>query len=131
MPIDPMTNVAMLSLAWFVTGVLAGRMLSTPKKSPKRSARRRSPGGRSTSEVYVGNLPYGYTERDIRKLFSPHAQVAGVRLIKNRANGKSKGYGFVEMPNSDIPAAIKALSGRAMKGRKLVVNEAKSRARGR
>ncbi len=123
----------MLSLAWFLAGLLAGRRLAPAKKKSKRDRRPsgRQEGRRGTSEVYVGNLPYGCTERDLRKMFSSYGQVSSVRLIKNRSNGKSKGYGFVEMPSSDIPAAVKALSGKPMKGRKLVVNEAKSRARSR
>ena len=52
----------------------------------------------------------------------------GTRLIENKANGKSKGYGFVEMTDRDEAAeAIKALNGKEIKGRALVVNEAKSR----
>jgi RNA recognition motif-containing protein len=134
MPMDPMIQTATLSLAWFITGVVAGRHLM-PQKRKKSNRSKRAPGGgggrSGVSELYVGNLPYGCSERELRKMFSRHGQVVSVRLIKNRSNGKSKGFGFVEMPDSDVPGAVKALSGKPMKGRKLVVNEAKSRARRR
>jgi len=129
-----MIRTAIWSLAWFITGVMAGRHLIPRKQNKNRSRNsksKRSPGKSGVSELYVGNLPYGCSERDVRKMFSRYGQVTSVRLIKNRSNGKSKGFGFVEMPNSDIPAAVKALSGKPMKGRKLVVNEARSRARKR
>ena len=123
-------TVAAYSLAWFVIGVLAGRRL--PKQS---QAARRSPPPKSTRksqwvEIYVGNLSYDVSEKDLASIFEPFGRVHSVRLIQHKFSGKSKGFGFVEMnERSEAEAAISALSGSDMKGRKLVVNEARSQAR--
>jgi len=85
------------------------------------------PGGESGRlEIYVGNLPYDVDEPQLQKLFSEQGKVASARIIVNRFNGKSKGYGFVEMADdASARAAMRALNGREVGGRKLVVNEAK------
>ena len=63
-------------------------------------------------------------------MFSEFGKVASVRIIKNQYNGKSKGYGFVEMSSrNDAGSAVKSLNGKEHKGRKIVVNEAKTRSR--
>ena len=81
-------------------------------------------------ELYVGNLPYKTTERELAAMFGKFGKVLSVRLIKNKANGKSRGYGFVEMDGQGAAdKAVSAMSGADVKGRKLVVNEAKSQSR--
>jgi len=81
-------------------------------------------------ELYVGNLPYKTTERELSTMFGEFGKVLSVRLIKNKANGKSRGYGFVEMAGQTAAdKAVSAMSGADVKGRKLVVNEAKSTSR--
>ena len=66
----------------------------------------------------------------MRRAFETYGKVASARLIKNKFNGKSRGYGFVEMPDrGQAMAAIRALNGNEIKGRRIVVNEAKSEAR--
>ncbi len=81
-------------------------------------------------EMYVGNLPYKTTERELATMFGKFGKVLSVRLIKNKANGKSRGYGFVEMDGqAAADKAVSAMSGTDVKGRKLVVNEAKSQSR--
>lgn len=83
-------------------------------------------------ELYVGNLPYDTSESDLERIFSEFGAVASIRVIGNRMSGKSKGFGFVEMADQQgATAAAQAMNGRELKGRKLVVNEAKSRNRGR
>ena len=63
-------------------------------------------------------------------IFDKYGKVSSARIIKNKFNGKSKGFGFVEMPDaSEAEAAVQALNGKDVQGRKLVVNEAKSRSR--
>ena len=90
-------------------------------------------GARSDSDVvemYVGNLSYNVSEKDLRGEFEPYGEVVSVRIIKNRFNGKSKGFGFVEIAGrNDASQAVRALNGKDIKGRKVVVNEAKSEAR--
>ncbi len=122
-----MIVVAVFSLAWFVVGILVGRRL--PANIFAGSPARRGSGG-GCIEMYVGNLAYDVSERDLRKMFEEHGTVVSIRLIKNRANGKSKGYGFVEVADkATAEASVKALHGTAVKGRKLIVNEAKSQPR--
>jgi RNA recognition motif-containing protein len=78
--------------------------------------------------LYIGNLPYNVTEEELRALFSEYGKVASVSLIMDKFSGKSKGFGFVEMPdNSEADKAIKALNESALKGRNIKVNQAKPR----
>ena len=73
---------------------------------------------------------YEVSDKDLRRRFERFGKVASARVIENKFNGKSKGFGFVEMSErQEAEAAIKALNGKAMRGRKLVVNEAKTRSR--
>jgi RNA recognition motif-containing protein len=76
--------------------------------------------------IYVGNLSYTTTEDDLRDLFEAHGKVDRVSVVMDRMTGRSKGFGFVEMPNAaEAKAAIGGLNEMEMQGRKLVVNEAK------
>ncbi len=76
--------------------------------------------------IYVGNLSYTTTEDDLRDLFEAHGKVDRVSVVMDRMTGRSKGFGFVEMPNAaEAKTAIGALNEMEMQGRKLVVNEAK------
>ena len=78
-------------------------------------------------EIYVGNLSYDLTEDQLRKEFEAYGKVNSARIITNRYNGKSKGFGFVHMPNrAEVDAALKALSDKEILGRKLKCNEAKN-----
>ncbi len=76
--------------------------------------------------LYVGNLLFDVTENDLKELFEPFGQVTEIRLIMDKYTGKSKGFGFIEMPSKDeAQKAIAALNGKDMKGRAISVNEAK------
>ena len=78
--------------------------------------------------IYVGNLPYSTTNEDLRETFENFGAVDDARVISDRDSGRSKGFGFVEMPNDDeARAAIEDLNGREMDGRALTVNEARPR----
>jgi cold-inducible RNA-binding protein len=80
------------------------------------------------NKLYVGNLSYEVTDSDLQTLFSPHGAVQSAQVIMDRDTGRSKGFGFVEMNNSDeAQAAIKALNGQESNGRSLTVNEARPR----
>ena len=77
-------------------------------------------------KIYVGNLSYGVTSSDLEQLFGQHGQVQSAEVISDRATGRSKGFGFVEMSSDDeATAAINALNGAEHDGRNLTVNEAK------
>ncbi len=80
-------------------------------------------------EIYVGNLSYETDEDRLRKEFEKYGTVLSARIISNRFSHKSKGFGFVEMPNRpEAEAAIKALHDTEIQGRKLRVNEARNKA---
>ena len=79
--------------------------------------------------IYVGNLPYGVTEDELRTLFEEHGEVSSANVIIDRQTGRSKGFGFVEMPtDSEAENAIEALNESAIKGRNIKVNQARPRA---
>ena len=81
--------------------------------------------------IYVGNLSWEVTQQDLLEAFQAHGQVASANLITDKYTGKSRGFGFVEMPVEDeARAAISALNGMDLKGRTLNVNEARPRSEG-
>jgi RNA recognition motif-containing protein len=78
--------------------------------------------------LYVGNLSYGVSSSDLERMMSEHGTVTSAEVISDRATGRSKGFGFVEMSSDDeAQAAIEALNGREHDGRTLTVNEARPR----
>jgi RNA recognition motif-containing protein len=78
--------------------------------------------------IYVGNLPWGLTEDDLQDSFAEYGEVERATIISDRDTGRSKGFGFVEMPTqSEGEAAISALDGTSLNGRDIRVNEAKPR----
>ena len=75
--------------------------------------------------IYIGNLSYNVTEDSLRLMFEEFGEIESVKLIIDRFTGKSKGFGFVEMPsNSEADQAIKALNGKLIEGRNIKVNQA-------
>jgi RNA recognition motif-containing protein len=83
-----------------------------------------------SKKVYVGNMNYGTTESSLRNLFSQYGDVSSVNIIIDRATGKAKGFGFVEMSDDNAAmSAISALDGQEFEGRRLRVNEAMDRPR--
>lgn len=80
--------------------------------------------------IYVGNLSYGMSEDELREAFAAYGDVASVKILTDRETGRSRGFGFVEMPNqSEGEAAITQLNGKDVGGRTLRVNEARPRER--
>ena len=78
--------------------------------------------------IYVGNLPYNLTDDDLRAAFSEFGEVSSASIIMDRMSGQSKGFGFVEMPDStEADEAIKALNESALNGRNIKVNQARPR----
>lgn len=79
-------------------------------------------------KIYVGNLPYGFSDSDLENLFSSYGAVRSAKVINDRETGRSRGFGFVEMEvASEADAAIEALNGQDCNGRALTVNEARER----
>jgi len=78
--------------------------------------------------IYVGNVPYAATEDDLEELFGEYGPIQTATIIRDRYDGRSKGFGFVEMENQeDGQRAIEALDGHEMMGRPLKVNPARPR----
>jgi cold-inducible RNA-binding protein len=78
--------------------------------------------------IYVGNLSYEATDVMIREAFESFGQVTSARVIKDKYNGQSRGFGFVEMPaQSQAQTAIKSLNGRELLGKQMSVKEARPR----
>ena len=78
-------------------------------------------------EIYVGNLSYDMTEDQLRETFAAYGKVNSARLIANKFNGKSKGFGFVQMPvRAEAEKAVAALNDKEIMGRKMKCNEAKN-----
>ncbi len=76
--------------------------------------------------IYVGNLSFEVTDEELRQLFATYGDVQSASVVKDRFSGESRGFGFVEMPaRKDADAAIAALNGTDLKGRSIMVNEAK------
>ena len=79
--------------------------------------------------IYVGNLPYNTTETELQEQFATYGEVSRVKVITDRETGRSRGFGFVEMANdAEAEAAIEALNGADMGGRKLIANKARPKA---
>jgi cold-inducible RNA-binding protein len=81
---------------------------------------------RRLMNIYVGNLVYETTEDDLRTAFENYGEVESAKIIIDRDTGRSKGFGFVEMPDNDNAlAAIEGLDGKDMGGRTVKVNESR------
>ncbi len=79
--------------------------------------------------IYVGSLAYAVSDDDLREAFSQYGTVEKASVIMDRMTGRSKGFGFVEMPNADeAQAAINGLNTKSIKGRAITVNEARPQA---
>jgi len=84
---------------------------------------------RHTATVYIGNLPWQATEDDLAALFAEEfGPVIDVRVIQDPITGRSRGYGFVELPSHEhVPRAVASLNGCEFNGRALVVSAARPR----
>ncbi len=84
-----------------------------------------------TLKIYVGNLNFATSEATLRDLFAEHGEVEEVRIITDRDSGRSRGFGFVTMPEHEhAAAAIETLNRQEFDGRTLVVNEARPKNEG-
>ncbi|HBE43244.1 MAG TPA: RNA-binding protein [Bacteroidales bacterium] len=74
--------------------------------------------------IYVGSLNFKMTESDLKEKFEEYGEVTSAKIIFDKYSGKSKGFGFVEMPNeAEAKKAIEELNGSEIQGRKIIVNE--------
>ncbi len=78
--------------------------------------------------IYVGNLAYSLSEDELRNEFENYGEVSSVKIISDKFTGRSKGFGFVEMPNEDeAQTAIRELNNKVVANRNLRVNQARAR----
>ncbi|HEY5622232.1 MAG TPA: RNA-binding protein [Gammaproteobacteria bacterium] len=78
--------------------------------------------------IYVGNLSYSLSESELRDAFAEYGEISSVKILMDRETGRSRGFGFVEMPNqSEAETAVSELNGKEVGGRPLRVNEARPR----
>jgi len=81
--------------------------------------------------IYVGNLSYEVTDEELKEAFEVFGQVESARVVKDLYSGRSRGFGFVEMPGeAEGQAAIDDLNGSVLKGRTIKVSKARSKSEG-
>ncbi len=81
--------------------------------------------------IYVGNLSWNLKDQDLSTLFATYGEVGSAKIVTDKFTNRSKGFGFVEMPNDDqAQAAIAALNGSEVDGRNIVVNESRPKPEG-
>lgn len=79
--------------------------------------------------IYIGNIPHELTEDELTRMFTRYGSVAAANIVRDRYSGRSKGFGFVEMPvESEAEEAIKGLDGSMSGGRAISVHRARARA---
>ena len=143
------TAAIILAVAAFIVGMIAmcvlckifcpcgkksckkdGKKQQKQKKGEEKPLEKRKPHpapADGSVEIYVGNLSYDMTEDQLREAFAAYGKVNSARLITNRFNGKSKGFGFVQMPDrAEADKAIAALNEKDIMGRKMKCNVAKN-----
>ena len=76
-------------------------------------------------KLYVGNLGFMMTDSQLQSLFSEHGEVNSAVVIRDHDSGRGKGFGFVEMPDTEAKRAMESLNGKDVDGRPLTVNEAR------
>ena len=77
-------------------------------------------------KLYVGNLPFGISEDDLRKLFSEAGEIQSIKIVTDSYSGQSRGFGFVEMSSKEAAEkAISLVNGKSVMNRTLTVNEAR------
>ena len=125
------TFTAVVSLAWFLIGLLLGMRLRARRGSGGASGSSSAGGGRvHSTDIYVGGLADETTEADIRKTFDRFGQVKDVRVVNSRADGTNKVFAFITMGGVDqAQAAVDGMNGRDLNGIKVIVSEARSRRR--
>ena len=81
--------------------------------------------------IYVGNLSWQMTDEDLRTLFEQYGSVTSAKIVKDKVSGRSKGFGFVEMPeDGEAQNALSSLYESEVLGRKIIVNEAQPKPQG-
>lgn len=80
-----------------------------------------------SKKIFVGNLPFSTTSETLKETFAAYGEVISAKVVTDRVSGRSRGFGFVEMPSAEADAAISALNGSELEGRPLRVDQANER----
>jgi len=117
---------------WYPSSVVLGIVMDSraEKRMPPCTSRRtwfRRECIELQKTIYVGNLPWSVTNEDLQKAVSQYAEVLTARIATDRETGRSRGFGFVEVPADKAEAVIEALNGSTWEDRQLTVNEARPR----
>jgi len=81
--------------------------------------------------IFIGSLPFAVKDEALKELFATYGEVSSARVVTDKFTGRSKGFGFVEMPNdSEAEQAISALNGKAVKNREISVTVARPKTEG-
>lgn len=115
--LTPILAAVLVFVAAFVSPLFGSDKTSTPSEGASAEIK----------TLYVGNLPYRANESVVRSLFAEYGQVHSVRLMKDKHTGKRRGFGFVEISESDAEKVISALNDTEFQQRTLKVREAKER----
>ena len=108
-------------------GTAAKPAVKKSEKKPSDKPASHKPPEDGSIEIYVGNLSYDMTDDQLLKEFEVFGKVNSARIITNRYNNRSKGFGFVHMPNrAEADAAVAALNDKEILGRKIKCNEARN-----
>jgi RNA recognition motif-containing protein len=122
--LDPISIALAVLIGGIVTSVIASLFNRSESKLNNNSTD--STEGELTT-LYVGNLPYRANEEAVKVYFQDYTQVQSVRLMKDKRTGKRKGYGFVEVIDSDVTEAIESLNDSVFQDRTLKVRHAKDK----
>jgi hypothetical protein len=123
-PMKPCVGAIIAGVVVLVIVVVA---FARRKKTCKAKSEKSKNGNGAAVEIYVGNLSYDMNDAQLRREFERYGVVKSARIITNRSNNKSKGYGFVEMPHrKEALIAIKALDNAEVMTRRIRVNEARA-----
>ena len=85
-----------------------------------------------STKLFVGSLPWSVNDEELKETFEKHGAVVSAKVITDRVTGRSRGFGFVEIPaKAEVQSAIEGLNGKDLKGRSINVSEARPRSKGR
>ncbi len=116
--------------SWLGEAAPARAEARAPAEAPAAAARpaqTAKSGSGEIKSIYVGNIAFSAPREELQALFAPYGEVISLRLMMDRATGRPRGYGFIEMEADAADSAIRALDGHEFFGRQLRVNEAKQR----
>lgn len=127
--LDPTSVGIVIAVVVLVISLVSLLTKKKKSKGPATGKTAKSTGA-DIVEIYVGNLSYDMNDAQLRREFERFGVVKSARVITHRTNGKSKGYGFVEMPHrKEAVIGIKALDNSEVMGRRIRVNEARANTR--